>query len=105
MSCLNYIKKNNESRKRIIGNYYCFLEVNFRFQPKVCDGCHDLMHNVISFNDISIISVKGNDYRIHLSYISKNEAINILNDSSLSEKSGPLSKHTKLFFYLYVKDE
>ena len=37
------INKNNELHKCIIYNYnyYCFLKVNFKFQPKLCDDCHD----------------------------------------------------------------
>ena len=37
--------KTNESRKCIICNYCYFLKVNFRFLPKICNGCHDLMQN------------------------------------------------------------
>ena len=37
--------KTNESRRCIICNYY-FLKVNFKFQPKVCDGCHNLMQKI-----------------------------------------------------------
>ena len=33
----------NEPFKCIICSYYYFFEVNFRFQPKACNGCHDLM--------------------------------------------------------------
>ena len=50
--------------KRIFCHYWYFLEINFRFQTKVCDGCYDLMQNATSFNDAAIVSVKGNDYRI-----------------------------------------
>ena len=41
----------------IICHYWYFLELNFRFQPKVCDGCHDLMQKAKSFNDAATISV------------------------------------------------
>ena len=30
-----------------IGHYWYFLKTNFRFQPKVCNGCHDLMQKVL----------------------------------------------------------
>ena len=53
-------------------------EVNFRFQPKICNGCHDLLQNAMSFNDVAIASVKGNYYRIHFRYISKDEAIKFI---------------------------
>ena len=48
------------------------------------------MQKAMNFNDAAIVSVKGNDYRIHFWYMSKDDAINIINNSDLSEKSGLL---------------
>ena len=42
------------------------------------------------FNDAAIVSVKGNDYRIHFWYISKCEAINLLKYADLTKKSETL---------------
>ena len=69
------INKSNESHRCVICNYYYFLNVNSKFQPKVCDGCHNLIQTSVSFNDAAIGSVKGNDHRTHFWYISKNEEI------------------------------
>ena len=44
----------------------------------------------MNFNDVAIVSVKGSDYRIHFWYMSKNNAINIMKNSNLNEKSGLL---------------
>ena len=33
------------------------FKINSRFQPKLCDGCHDLVQKSISFNDTVIVSV------------------------------------------------
>lgn len=44
----------------------------------------------MGFNDVGIFSVKGNDYRIHLWYMSKDDAMNIMNNSNLSEKRAVL---------------
>ena len=41
----------------------------------------------MNFNDADIVSVKGIDYRIHFWYISKDDAINIIKNSNLNEKS------------------
>ena len=41
----------------------------------------------ISFNDVATVSVNGNDYRIHLWYRDKDEAINLLGNADLTEKS------------------
>ena len=42
----------------------------------------------MSFNDVAIVFIKGNDYRIHFWYMSKGDAISIMNN--LSEKIGVL---------------
>ena len=54
----------------------------------------------MNFNDVAIVSVKGNDYRIHFWYMSKDDAINIIHNSSLNEKIGSL-----INFLLYIRNE
>ena len=44
------------------------------------------MQKAIGVNDIAIASYKGNDYRIHFWYMSKDEAINILKNINLNQK-------------------
>ena len=44
----------------------------------------------MSFNNIAIAYVKGNAYRIHFWYMNKDDAINIMNDSDLADKTGVL---------------
>ena len=36
----------------------------------------------MSFNDVAIVSIKGNDYRIHFWCISKNDAIALKTNSN-----------------------
>ena len=52
------------------------------------DGCHDLMEEVMNLNDVAIISIKGNDYRIHSWYTSNNDAVSIMKTFNLNKKSG-----------------
>ena len=40
------------------------------------------MQKAINFNDVAIASIKGSDYRIHFWYMSKDDAINIMKNSS-----------------------
>ena len=40
----------------------------------------------MNYNDIAIVSTKGNDYRIHFWYMSKDDAINIMKNANLNEK-------------------
>ena len=54
----------------------------------------------MSFNDVAIVSVKGNDYRVHFWYMSKDGAINIMHNSNLIDKKGTL-----YFFFLHIKNE
>ena len=44
----------------------------------------------MGFNDVAIFSIKGNDYRIHFWYMSKNDAIAIMPNSNLNDKNGIL---------------
>ena len=37
------VNTTNGSSKCIVCYYWYFLEINFRFQLEVCDGCHGLM--------------------------------------------------------------
>ena len=48
------------------------------------------MQKAMNFNDVAIVSIKGNDYKIHFWYRSKDDAISIKNNSNLTEKSGLL---------------
>ena len=42
----------------------------------------------MSFNNIAIVYIKENAYRIHFWYMSKNDAINIMTGSNLVDKRG-----------------
>ena len=59
------------------------------------------MQKAVSFDNIAIVYVKGNAYRIHFWYMSKDDAINIMNNSSLIDKMGVLSKK---IFSLYKNE-
>ena len=44
----------------------------------------------INFDNVTIISVEGNGYRIHFWYMNQDKAINVLSDANLAEKYGSL---------------
>ena len=48
------------------------------------------MQRAISFKNVAILSIKGNDYRIHFCYISKNDAITLMTNSNLNDNNGVL---------------
>ena len=68
--------------------YWFFKDISFKNEPYLCNGYHDFMQKAINFNDVAIVSVKGSDYRIYFWYMSKDDAINIMENSNLNEKSG-----------------
>ena len=51
---------------------------------------------------LKIAFAKENDYRVHFSYMSKYEAMNIIKNSDLKEKSGTLQNKT-IFVNMYIK--
>ena len=84
--------KRNKSIECDICHYWYFLDKNFNYEKYLGNGCHDLMQKTISFNDVAIVSIKENDYRIHFWYISKNDAIALITNSNLKDKNGILLK-------------
>ena len=80
------INKTNASKECDICHYWYFLDKNFNYEPYLCNGCHDLMQKAMNFN-AAIVSIKGNDYIIHFWYMSKDDAISIIDNSSLNEKT------------------
>ena len=61
------INKTNASKECDICHYWYFLDKNFKCEPYLCNGFHDLMQKAINFNDVAsqIDSLEGSDYRIH----------------------------------------
>ena len=86
----NDVNKTNLSKECDIYHYWYFRDIIFKFDPYICNNCHDLMQKAMNFNNIAIVYVKGNAYRIHFWYMSKDDAINIMNGSNLTDKRGVL---------------
>ena len=49
-----------------------------------------------NFNDLTIVSVNGGDYRTNFWYLSKDDAINMMNNST------PKKKWVIMTFLLYI---
>ena len=80
------VNKTSESNKCDICHYWHFLNKAFKFQPNVCNGCHDLLMMPMNLSDIAILNIKSADYRCIISGISKNEAINLMQNIDLTKK-------------------
>ena len=84
------IDKTNLLKECDICHYWYFKDIRFKYQKYLCNGCHDLMQKAMSFNNVAIVYVKGSTYRIYFWYMSKDNAINIMNGSNLMDKRGVL---------------
>ena len=80
-----YIDLIGKSVKCIICTYSYFSD-SFKYQPYVCNECHDFAMTVMSLSDFFIMNIKGIDYRVYIANIDKKDAVNILNNSDLSNK-------------------
>ena len=67
-------------------HYSYFKDVGFKFEPHVCHKCHDVLTTAYELKNIAILNVKGVDCRCILWAISKNEAVNILNNSVVEDR-------------------
>ena len=62
-----------------ICHFWYFKDIGFKHELYLCNGCHDLMQKAMSLIIVAIVYVKGSAYRIYFWYISKDDAINIMN--------------------------
>ena len=84
------LNKTNTSKECDVCHYWYFKDIAVKYEPYLCSCCHGLVQKAMIFNDAAIVSVKGNAYIIHFWYMSKHDAINIMNNSSLIDKKGVL---------------
>ena len=84
------VNKANGSKESNIYHYWYFLNKVFKFQPNSCNRFHDLLIVSMNLSDIAILNNKSADYCCIINRISKNEAINLMHNANLTEKSGTL---------------
>ena len=84
------VNKTNTSNTVIFVIIDIFLGKGFKYEPYFCNGCHNLMQKAMNFDDFAIVFDKGSHYRINFWYMSKDDAIFIVKNSDLNEKSGLL---------------
>ena len=78
--------KSNKAKECMICHYWCFKDIGYKYEPHVCNGCHDLSVMVYDLNDFMILNLKGVDYRCFVFNMSKNDAVKLLNNSVLDNK-------------------
>ena len=81
------VNKTNVSNACDVCHYWLFLSYSFKFPPNACNRCHCLLVMSVNFSHIAILNIKGSDYHGIISLISKNEAINLLQNTDLIERT------------------
>ena len=76
------VNKTNLSKECDICHYCYFKDIDFKYEPYISNGCHDLIQKAMSFNNV-VVYVKGGAYRIIFCYLSKRDAIKIINGSNI----------------------
>ena len=77
--------KSTGSKECMICHYLYFSD-GFRYQPYVCNECHDFSVTVQNLNDFFIVTIKNVDYRCYIVGVDKKPSIYFLNNSILNDK-------------------
>ena len=99
------IKKTSTTKECDIYHYSYFIDYSFKFQPNVCNRCHDLILMSMNLSDIAILNIKNCNYRCIISLISKNEAINVIQNADLTEKNQNIIMYTNLSSCIKIDKE
>ena len=78
--------KTSPSKECEFCHYWCFKDVGFKFEPHVCNKCHDVLMTAHELTNIAILNVKRVDFRCILWGISRDEAVNKFNNAVLEDK-------------------
>ena len=70
----------------MICHYWYFKDIGFKYQPYVCNECHDFSMTVQNLSDFFIVTLKNVDYRCYIVGIDKKDAISLLNNFVLNNK-------------------
>ena len=80
--------------------HYCYiLDKRFKFQPDVCNWCHNLFMTSIQLSNVAILNYHGADYCCIISRINKSEAIKLMENFNLTEKMQSIIKYDKIYFH------
>ena len=77
--------KTRPSKECMLYHYWYFKDVGFKFELHVCNKC-DVLMTAYELKTFALLNVKGVDFRCILWGISRDEALNRLNNSVLEDK-------------------
>ena len=77
--------KSQESKECTICHYWYFTD-SFKYQPYVCNGCHDFSMTVQNLSDFFVLTIKNIDYRVYIANVDKKSTLYFLSNSALDDK-------------------
>ena len=69
------------SRECSLCKFYYFLDKDFKYGPYLFDGCYDMSIKAVSMQNLTIINLNGNYYRVIFAFISKKDAHNLIKNA------------------------
>ena len=78
--------KTSASKECMLCHYWYFKDVGFKFEPHVCNKCHNVLMTAYELKNIGILNVKDVDFGCILLGISRDKVVNRLNNSVLEDK-------------------
>ena len=78
------------SRECWLCHFWYFLDKNFNNQRHLYNGCHDMSMKANSIQNLVVIYVGGNAYRVIFVFMSKSDAVNLMKSIVIIDKKGTL---------------
>ena len=65
------LNKSDKSKECMICHYWYFKDISYKYEPLVCNRCHDLSIVVYNLKDFMILKIKVADYRCYVFNMNK----------------------------------
>ena len=69
------VNKTNASKECMFCHYCYFKNVGFKFEPHICNKCHDVLMTAYELKNSAILNVKGVEFRCLFWGISRDELL------------------------------
>ena len=79
-----------DSRECWMCHFWFFIDKKFNYQRHYCNGCHDMSMKAMSMQNLAVVCVGGNAYRINFTFMNKADAINLMKSSLIIDKKRTL---------------
>ena len=80
------VNKTHLSKECDICHYWHFKDISFKYEPYLCNGCHDLIKKLLVLIILPLYILKEMLIELNFWYKSKDDVINIINGSILLDK-------------------